>query len=595
MAGFLLVVDPDRSRRIAAADDGARWLSPNPDAALHRATGDTFALRWAAPEGEPLSVHERADGARTWLWGDALDATGSRLSAEALGRRLEAAPGLGALPLLDGLHAWLHQTAEGTLLAGSDPFHIWPVYHARRGDVFLLATSPRAMRAHPALSALTTDPVGVARHLIGNGSSGRRTLWRDVGRQPARTVLVRPPAGDVRLTPQRPLRPHPESERSFEATVARCTDLFLDAVRRHATPPRAPDVLLLSGGLDSRMIAWAMVELGSPAPTLSFGEETDFECRYARRVASRLRLPFERVPDQHGRLLEYARREVDFLGPGSGFSSITSWQLGEALVRAGGRHVSGVYLASTLCPSLPSPSRFPAGTFEHVFDGWANGFGVAPEELRGLLRPGALRAGVDEAIEEMRDQYTGFGDDPATAMSLGALHFRVNHHVGGVTWKNSFYSWPSSPGVDVTLFEAVLGVDPAYYPDRRLQEAMLARCAPALARIPLAAGTLTPEPIIPSWRHRIEARLRRGAGPGWGGRRYARLLDTSQPDWQPVREEADRALGALGDVFDVESVRRYLGPPDAGRDDVAVDPSIGQGGRRALLGLILHWHWSESP
>lgn len=595
MAGILLLIDADETRRRVALSAGSRWLSPNPAALIQERGDGPLQLRWAAGDGEPFSHHVDSDGSSTLLWGDMLDADGP-VHAGDLARRVQRQPELAALELMGGLHAWVRFRDPAEVVVGSDAFHSYPLFYFGVGGVFGLSTNPKALMSHPSLTR-ATDPIGVARHLIGNGSAGERTLLRDLRRLAPRTVLRVDADGRVSLHLQRAFRRVvPPTARSLGDAVATAEELLETAVRRHATGPCQADALLLSGGLDSRLLAYCMSRLGERPTCLIFGERGDFETTFGEQSARTLGLPYEPTPDAHGALLESARTELDFVGPHSGFSAITSWQIPPVLGRHGTRHSSGLYLGTTLCPLLPNkPSDRRPGTFEHDYDVWANSLGMEAESLRRIARPGDLRDAVDAAIDEIRAEWTSFGADPVLRRVLSMLHHRCYHLLGGIIWKNSFYSWPSTPALDLPLFEGLLGFDPAHYESRRLERSMLAAASPRLARIPLADGSNDPRPIVSSPRDSVSRSARRlmgrlGMAPG--RRRYARLLDLNHLDWRPVREEAARGLEAVHDWFDPEALRRYLPSPDEPIPMKRADPVLEHGGRRALIGLILWRYWN---
>src|SRR6185436_9204884 len=84
-----------------------------------------------------------------------------------------------------------------------------------------------------------------------------------------------------------------------EEVALRVHDAFVEAARRHV-PTAVPHTMLLSGGLDSRLIAGVLARQGVPLSAITRGAPTDLDYRCARTVTRRLRMPHQLVPHADG-------------------------------------------------------------------------------------------------------------------------------------------------------------------------------------------------------------------------------------------------------------------------------------------------------
>jgi hypothetical protein len=75
-------------------------------------------------------------------------------------------------------------------------------------------------------------------------------------------------------------------------------------------------ILPLSGGLDSRLIAAVAADLGAEMHAYSYGHSTWAETVYARQVAGRLEIPWQRVPISSDYLVRFTRMWLEWFGSG---------------------------------------------------------------------------------------------------------------------------------------------------------------------------------------------------------------------------------------------------------------------------------------
>ena len=195
---------------------------------------------------------------------------------------------LGKLGALSAFAAWDPEAGGLTLVR--DPLGRSPLFFAPLpGGGLAFASEPKGLRGWPGVDWTIRRPA-IAEFLAGSYLSGPRTAWRGVWRLPPGSCLTwrggltawRPTAG-LRT----PLAPDPMSPCSLASLWPR----LLEAVTRRLAGDR-PVGLLLSGGLDSSMVAAAATSLAGPLPAWTIRwQEVDYdESGHAADVATHLGL-----------------------------------------------------------------------------------------------------------------------------------------------------------------------------------------------------------------------------------------------------------------------------------------------------------------
>ncbi|HWC02701.1 MAG TPA: asparagine synthase-related protein [Methylomirabilota bacterium] len=594
MASFVALVDPDPVRRARFVE--AAELAPIPGLAARRLSTATASVGWAAAPGAPVSESGGGDGLGV-LWGDALDANG-RLDAKGL-RQACAGPD-GLPPPLDGYHAGISIGPQGRVVAVADLLGLFPVYYWTAGDVLLVASSPALFRGHPSFRA-DLDTAGLVGVLLFAHLVGGRTLLTGVRRLAAGHALDWRPGGPARERATWTLPPSTHFHLPFEAHVDVLDDAVTAAVARQA-PPGHPVGLLLSGGLDSRLLAGLIARQGGRAACLTLGLPTDFDVVGARRVARVLRFPHAvREPPAVPGVIE-ARIRWEALGcglAGSGF-----WEASSALRGLPDHVVTGLVLDSAL-GGYPIDQAYSPATrtvsFETYFD-VINAWGVSLPTLGRLLRPERFGEALADVLAGVRADYDGEGGNEALKVWRYHMRHRPRFHVGSRAWPIAFSSWPVLPILDRRLLETVAGIPAASLAGRRAETELVATRFPALAALPLDRNSFDFSPLRP----RLRTQLRRavvdalGRVPGVPAftrarpepRRYVRLMDVNGPMWRELRREAERCRELATELFRPDVLAEALPGPD-----VAVrpaDPIIGTSGMKLLLGVLL-WLRDHRP
>jgi asparagine synthase (glutamine-hydrolysing) len=193
--------------------------------------------------------------------------------------------GTDAFERLDGMFAVaIHDARTDSLVLARDRFGEKPLYWWPIGRGLAFASEPKALRALAPMPALDED--AMLDYLQLGYVPGPRTAWRDVSKLSPGHVLVRTPGG-THTTPFWELEP---SERSVtDAPVADLRARLLEAVRSRLIAD-VPVGVLLSGGVDSSLVAWAAAQHTPHISTFTVGFEDPArdESGAARATAARL-------------------------------------------------------------------------------------------------------------------------------------------------------------------------------------------------------------------------------------------------------------------------------------------------------------------
>ncbi|HKO96096.1 MAG TPA: asparagine synthase (glutamine-hydrolyzing) [Pyrinomonadaceae bacterium] len=167
-----------------------------------------------------------------------------------------------------------------------DRLGVKPLVFATRGKQFAFASTIRALRA--AGFGESIDPQGVADFLEFGFVTESRTIHQGIARLPAASILEWSENQTSIREYWRP--PMPSSAAiSFGDAVEETERLFLNAVRKRLAAD-VPVATLLSGGVDSSLVCWALSELGADISAYTVGTPSDSsdESADARATANQL-------------------------------------------------------------------------------------------------------------------------------------------------------------------------------------------------------------------------------------------------------------------------------------------------------------------
>ncbi len=278
-------------RNVALGHRRLAIIAPGPDGDQPMSSSDG---RWCvAYNGElynddELRAELRASGLPLPLRGD----TATIVSA------LEAW-GLEALSKLRGMYAIaVHDRQQRSVHLFRDPFGIKPLYWSFDGTELVFASDLRALLRHPRV-AVAPDLEGVSGYLTNLRTNlGQRTLFRGVHcLEPGMQLNLRTDVANFRPRLSLGAEEPPLEGIDPRAAADQLREVLADSVQRHLWSDR-PSAVLLSGGLDSALIAALAAESGD-RPTAFVagceGEGPEGDRAQAAEVARELGLDLREV------------------------------------------------------------------------------------------------------------------------------------------------------------------------------------------------------------------------------------------------------------------------------------------------------------
>jgi asparagine synthase (glutamine-hydrolysing) len=241
-----------------------------------------------------------APGEDNCLWGVGWIGSKRSLSEVAIEDGIIAA--LSASGLADSPDAWVRVHQNNRLILGREPFGRVPLYWTQVGQIIWFAS-----RLQLLLPVVETPQVSIPGLYGYSCFSYVPTPLTPVDRIfaiPAGTEQTWQGSDEQRITSaptQKQLlewREGTEEIRDEETAIAQLQTLLQDAIHRQiADLTSEPVGVLLSGGLDSSVVAALLVQAGVKvrAYTLDFGDAGIPECPYAEQVAQFLNIPLVKV------------------------------------------------------------------------------------------------------------------------------------------------------------------------------------------------------------------------------------------------------------------------------------------------------------
>ena len=563
MSAVLIVRDPDPARRrhgMQAAESAMRRF----DLVISSAEHGPIGIVWATFPGAPVS---QAPGA--FVMGDVIPGPGpERLSAAEYAQRVAQA---GTPPAFDGYHFAATFDERGALTVAVDILGAFAVYHATVGEALLVASSPAPITSYPGFAA-AFDPLGLAGLLITNGSVRGHTPYKGIHRLAEGHALVAPPGEPPREARHYEIELNRSShDVPAEECALRLYEAFVEAAKRHV-PTSVPHSMLLSGGLDSRLITGVLARQGVPLNLITHGDKTDLEYYCARAVGRKLRLRHDLVPHAESTFEKFERTvwwDGMACAPGSGSSE----GLGKALRLAQPYLVAG-YLADPILGGVTIGKGFDrvsrATTFEHFLNR-INIWGVPLDVLPRLLRKEVFGDSAQVVIDQLREDFMNAAETNLGRSWLHTMVLRERFAMGHLWGRLAFGSWPRMPQVDRELLHVAAGIPLPVLAGRRLEREMLERFHTDLARLPLDRNALDVTPPLPGVKDLIRAgldrrirRFRQRIGfPRPERRYYHRTYDFNGPAWRMTRRGAEPDRERAYALFDRAAFDTLVPPPEA--------------------------------
>lgn len=226
--------------------------------------------------------------------------------------------GGGFVNLLNGqfiLAIWNNQTR--TLTLANDRLGLHPLYFSQTSQGLIFGSGVRALLADPQVSR-QVDRVAIQEYLTFDHILGQRTLLESVQLLPQASILT---YSQDTLTIQKYYDLRYETEYSLQTEQSYLDELMVHLQRavQRQSPNGVPAGLMLSGGLDSRMLLGLLAKQKphEPVETFTWSIPGSSDARYAREAAQKAGLPhhfFELKPDWLLEKGEKAVRITDGMG-----------------------------------------------------------------------------------------------------------------------------------------------------------------------------------------------------------------------------------------------------------------------------------------
>jgi hypothetical protein len=270
MSGFIAIIANRHDRSVSEADVDAFVRAY---VALRGGTGEAAqagdrvrAFAFVNAEASGPAIDRRGD---SWaLSAGTLHHSGSRLDAD--------------LDEVEGQFALLRHDAETKISTlASDPFGMFGLFVAERDGLTYVATSALVLARH-----LRAAPSRLGLHvfLLAGYHCGTRTNWEGVQRVEGGTRMDFGPNGRQQATYWRPTVDHAVQRLGISASVDRCLESAVAAVRM-AGAGRDTVWCDLTGGYDTRILALLAKVAGLSFITSTNGEGDEEDVRLARQIA----------------------------------------------------------------------------------------------------------------------------------------------------------------------------------------------------------------------------------------------------------------------------------------------------------------------
>jgi asparagine synthase (glutamine-hydrolysing) len=589
MANFLAIVEQDHGVREHVVRSASPAIAHHPGMLVRELGCGDLALLWAAHVRAPVTWANTGSSAALVL-GDAIDGPSSRrvTAGELTARTWDGAEDIPGPS--DGYFAALHYSAKDGLRVWADILGFFPVYHWTDGSTTIVGSSPELFRLHPRFRVrLSTE--GLAGVLLINGLVANTAIIEGVRRLAVGHVFLGPMPGRAAREKEHYRIPlsHDLADHSLDDLTADFGDVLERACRRQAGPDGRASILL-SGGLDSRVIAACAQRAGCALTALTFGKQGDQELRIAWGVGSALGLTQHVIDDSATAPVSAALSKVKWEHLANGFYRGTRWGMPDELASAPQPIFGGYamdFLAGPKRMQAARVARDGGDPFQRQLQRQSR-WGIGSGNIDPLLRTEGLAARLEAGL---REHYYSFSPSASKTQWAHSLRHRARYHLGGIAWQIAMVSWPALPVLDRELLGLLGAMPMAAMSGRRLEADLLTGRFPVLAALPLDRNSHNTQPISPRLKYLLADAVTRRLP--WRPSRdvlyYERLADINSPPWLAVRREAEPCRELVESFVDPEVLRRLLPGPDT-RVRVK-DVIIQNNGARLLLGLLL---WSRT-
>ena len=623
MTNFVAIADPVSDRRENFIKTISSSIAPVPGLEVASCGNGNFQAIWAAHPQASISYEIDADGLAI-VWGEAIvSGTATRVTAANLKSYWQDFP-----QIFDGFHACLTYNPDLGITVSADLLGIFPIYYYVDQEIILIASSPELFKHHPSYQG-KFNPKGLVGILLTNGLFNGQTLWQGIYRLQAGyclKILHQQPKEIQQYQLPNYAQQNPYANVSLEEhldildrLISQALDHFLSSTEgtesnqisteNHQTftessrtiteRNRSADyTLMLSGGLDSRMLAGFITQQGMRPTALTLGNIGDMEMHCAQRVAKYLQLPHTTAPTEVNKYLDYAHLANKWEHLANGANGIAlGWGIVPYLQKLPPKVVTGLCLDVAFSGPLPVANPGEIFSFDLFLKRRVNPWGIAPEILNKLLRKEIFGDLVQETIAEIQQVYESYATDEYTRNICFEYYHRERFHTGSRAWIFSLAAAPILPVLDRELL-SVTALLPMREIDRLAQQQLVMTRFPELAKLPIDRNSYDLTPLLSQGMGK-KARLRKKwyqlqrywynfqEKIGFDRRYYYKILDTNNAGWRSIRQAAESGREMTGEIFNLDILAEIL--PSANLPINHNYDSIIESSKVKLLATFLLW------
>ncbi|WGM88493.1 MAG: asparagine synthase-related protein [Candidatus Bathyarchaeum tardum] len=594
MVNFVIVIDTNIKQRTKFITKIKSLISPVDGLSVFEASNSELSSIWASGSWTPVSQLNDTQGVAT-IWGDAINQQGyEKITAKQLRKYWNESSNIFPVAF-DGFHAAFVYNSKKGLVIGADLLGFFPIYYYSTDDVLLVGSSPELFRHHKSFKK-ELNPTGLVGIFLTNGLINGQTLLKGVKRLKAGHILMWKSGEEPRELNQYNI---PASTKYFNLPFSEQLELVDQALERAFTRHTATDSkysLLLSGGLDSRLIGGYLKQRGINVTALTEGLSTDIEMKCAVKVARKLGFEHYKVSINPEKYLFCARIKNKWEHLANGFSGVTRWGLYPYLRELAPNVVVG-YAADII---LGKTCLQEYNSFEKIFNKM-NKWGFSKNSLTKILKPEFFEDSIHNVFENIRKVYDKYSKLEFQKVNGFWLNHRARFHVGSSLWTISFGAWPIVPFIDNQVLEVIGGMPFNILADRKMEIELLNQKFPKLARLPLDRNFYNTTPLMPTYLQRVKQYVYGKANFMTQGqfsktqhklmkmkgerRYYYRIYDFNNPGWQTIRQNADVNQSIAMNLFNKNELQKLL--PKADIKVEFEDEIINSARLKIMIGFLL--------
>lgn len=594
MANFIAIFDSNSDRRIRFINSVKEKLAPTDKLIIDSVEMHDFSAAWASIKNAQITKAFDKNTLSVIFGRPVSDNINEEIDANTI-KNLWSNKETRTNSFYNGFYASIVYDINKGFMAGCDLLGIYPVYYWEYNNVLIAGSSPELFRYHPYFSR-QLNPYGLISLLLTTHIMRGQTLMKGVKRLEAGFVLIFEPGKSANEEIQYRIKPSIcHYDLPFSAHIDILNEKLEDTIIRH-TGEQKNCSLLLSGGLDSRMIAGFLAEKNINYNAITMGVDSDIEMRTARRVAKSLGLRQNGIEVEFKNYPICAQKQAKWEHITNGFNDIFNW--GYCNFLTGNNLIMGHCIDAVIGTRYINWAYSPTSkemSFDIFFTN-INKWGIRPDFLKQLLNDSIHKNIIEEIIQEMRDIYNNFSSIESQKAWCFNLYNRQRFHVGSSAFALSFGACPIMPALDRKLLECAASIPASSIAERRAQVELFCNRFPKLAALPIDRNSYDTTPLKPKIRYLLkkefQKKFRRFFGITKNGkiehRYYYRLYDFDNKGWKAIRQDAEQYRSKLYEIFNKDRLNYILPSPD---ENVNIkDEIIDSSGLKTLTGLML---WSK--